>query len=348
MHYAHMHSSTFDPRLLVDPSDREHKLWLAMRLAYDNYREASEALDAVSSRGPIAISCRDRIHGIESLAVRQRIEFEKYIEKRMEYSEFVRDQSNFGAVHSIVQTAAQTSTASNQRKDRRGLSLGGITPRIAVAAALLCMTVVILHEHRRIHDLDAAVRDEANAHSPSRQLSASQLSASGKPNQLASRKVVTAPVVYSKSENRRVLQPDSRITHHIPRTKRTKVSAAVVRMHGEPIRSSKSEGRSYYWFTLAPSTQFKQVGTVSLSLRKDPKPRYFDLCLMVEDSKVEKKRVKLDVPIWIGAADRLQSVAVVVTRIEKNYVQGYLSEPSGKRPVTTATDQARQRIRRRS
>jgi hypothetical protein len=45
--------------------------------------------------------------------------------------------------------------------------------------------------------------------------------------------------------------------------------------------------------------------------------------------------VKLDVPIWINAADRLQSVAVVVTRIEKHYVQGYLSEPSRRRPVTT-------------
>ena len=119
-------------------------------------------------------------------------------------------------------------------------------------------------------------------------------------------------------------------------------------MYEEPIRSPKSEGRSYYWFTLMPSTHFKQVGTVGLSLRKDPKRRYFDLCLTFENSKVEKKHVKLDVPIWINAAERLQSVAVVLTRIQKNYVQGYLSEPSHRRPVTTATDQTRQRIHRRS
>ena len=74
-----------------------------MRSAYDNYREASEALDAVASLGPIAISCRDRTRGIESLAVKQRIEFEKYIEKRMEYSEFVRDRRNSGALHFSVQ-----------------------------------------------------------------------------------------------------------------------------------------------------------------------------------------------------------------------------------------------------
>lgn len=332
-----------------------------MRSAYDNYREVSEALDAVSSRGPIAISCRDRIRGIESLASRQRIEFEKYIEKRMEYSEFVRDRSNFGAMHCIVQTTADDSTASNRRNDRRGLSLGGVTAKIAVGAALLCMTVLILHEYRRIHDLDAALRHETSAavndsrddrHSPP-----GQLSASSKPHQLASRKVVRAAVaslgphpksVYRNAGKRRVVQPDHRITNDTPRTRRADVATAVVRTYEEPIRSPKSEGRRYYWFTLMPSAHFKQVGTVSLSLRKDPKRRYFDLCLTVENSKVEKKRVKLDVPIWINAADRLQSVAVVVTRIEKNYVQGYLSEPSRRRPVRTATDQTRERIHRRS
>ena len=87
-----------------------------MRSAYDNYREVSETLDAVASRGPIAISCRDRIRGIESLAAKQRIEFEKYIEKRMEYSEFVRDRSNLGAMHFIFQRTADDSTASNQRQ----------------------------------------------------------------------------------------------------------------------------------------------------------------------------------------------------------------------------------------
>jgi hypothetical protein len=59
---------------------------------------------------------------------------------------------------------------------------------------------------------------------------------------------------------------------------------------------------------------------------------------MVGKSRVEKKPVKLAVPIWINAADRLQSVAVVVTRIGKNHVQGYLSEPIHRRPLTTATD----------
>ena len=46
-----------------------------MRSAYDDYKDASETLDAVASRRPIAISSQDRICGMEGLAAKQRIEF---------------------------------------------------------------------------------------------------------------------------------------------------------------------------------------------------------------------------------------------------------------------------------
>jgi hypothetical protein len=318
--YAHMHSSTLDPRPIVDRRDREHELWLAMRSAYDDYQEASEALDAVASRGPISISCRDRVHGIESLAAKQRIVFEKYIEKRLEYSEFVRNRSDLDVLHL---------GAPNQRQDLRGSWLGGTTSRIAVGAALIGIAVFILHEQGRIRHLDVA-RDDASTHSRDDHHSLSLQS------QLASREAVktaATPRAHPKS----VVQAQNRIAKDTGRSRRTEIATAAVRMYDEPIRPPKSEGRSYDWFTLTPSTKFKQVGPVGLSLRKDPKQGYFDLCLMVANSKV-KKRVKLDAPIWINATDRLQSIAVVVTRIEKNSVRGYLSEPSQRRAVTTARD----------
>ena len=348
--YAHMHSSTSDSRLLVDRHDSEHELWLAMRAAYDSYRHSSDMLDAVASRGPIAISSRDRIGEIESLAVKQRIEFERYIEKRIQYSEFVRDRSNLAAKHVSFQRTADDSTARNYRQVRRGLWLGDMSSGIAVGVALLCITFFILREQWRIDDLDVASAETSatlnqtrdDLHSMSRQLSASSM-----PNQLASRKVVSATesrrhhtnsAYGSATEKRAVVQPWDRVMKGTSGSRRTGVATAVARKYEEPIRSPKSRGRSYYWFILTPSTQFKQVGTVRLSLRKDPKQRHFELRLMVRNSKVEKKHVKLDVPVWITAADRLQSVVLVVTRIEKNYIQGYISEPSHRRPETTATD----------
>ena len=340
-----------------------------MRSAYDNYRDASETLDAAASRVPISISSPERVRGIETLAAKQRVEFERYIEKRMQYSEFVRDRSNLKA-HASVQRTASNSTAPKQRQDEPPVWLGRMICRIAVGAALLCTTAFILREQKRIHDLDVA-RDEMSAtlnhtrddlHSLSRQLSALNV-----PHQLASRKAVKAAaasvrpqrnsVYKSPARNRAVAHPRNRVptalsrqqASYVPGSRRAEVATPVARNYEEPIGSAKSGGRSFYRFTLTPSTQFKQVGAVRLSLRKvDPKQKYFDLCLLLENSKVEKKHVKLYVPVRINLADRLQTVTVVATRIEKNYVQGYLSEPNNKRPEITASNQARQRVRRGS
>jgi len=351
----------------ADRRDREHQLWLAMRLAYDNYRDASETLAAAASRSPISISSPERALGIETLAAKERIEFERYIEKRIQYSEFVRDRSNSSAIHFSVDSTASDSTAPKQRHDESALSLGRITARIALGAALLCTTGFILSEQKRIHDLDVA-RDEMSAtlnHTrDDLRLLSRQLSVL---NPLASREAVDAAaasvrgqrnsVYKTAARNQTVLQPLNRIPTGLPGqeapyvrgSRRAKAAPPVVRNYEEPIGSAKSKARSYYRFTLTPSTQFKQVGTVRLSLRKvDPKQKYLDLCLLVENFKVEKKHMKLNVPVWINLADRLQDVAVVVTRIGKNYVQGYLTEPSNMRPEITASNQARQRVPRRS
>ena len=341
-----------------------------MRLAYDNYRDASETLDAAASRAPISISSPERARGIETLAAKERIEFERYIETRLQYSEFVRDRNNSTAMHSSVQRTANDPTAPKQRQDEPALWLGRRTSRIALVAALLCTTAFILREQKRIHDLDVA-RDEMSAtlnhtrddlHSLSRQLSALNM-----PHHLASRKAIKAAaasvrpqrnsVYKSAARNRVVVQPRNRIpaalsiqqAPYVPGSRRAGVATPVAGNYEVPIGSAKSGRRSYYRFTLTPSTQFKQVGTVGLSLRKvDLKQKYFDLCLLVENSKVEKKHVKLNVPVWINLADGFQPAAVVATRIGQNYVQGYLTESSNKRPEITASNQARQRVRRRS
>ena len=323
-----------------------------MRSAYDDYRDASETLDAVASRRPIAISSQDRICGMESLAAKQRIEFEKYIEKRLQYSECVRDRSILAALRLNFQGAADNSSVPKQHQGGRRLRLGSMTSKIAVGAALLCIALFALREQRQIHDLDVA-RNETSAtlnhtgddhRSLSRQLGASRML-----NQLASRKVVRVAAVSLRPHpntahrsatagERAVVQPWNRMPTDTSGSRRGEVATAVSRQYEELIRSPKSGGRSYYWFTLTPSTQFKQVGTVGLLLRKDPKHRYFDLRLMFENSNVEKKHVKLEVPVWINAEGRLQSVVLVLTRIQRNYVQGYLSESSHRRPETTATD----------
>ena len=100
-----------------------------------------------------------------------------------------------------------------------------MTSRIAVGAALLCMTVFILHEQRRIHELDVA-RNETSAtvdhsredhHSLSR--AAERIKASptnwrlGKLSEQQPHLFALIPnLCYRNAGNRPVVQPDSRIT----------------------------------------------------------------------------------------------------------------------------------------
>jgi len=68
-----------------------------------------------------------------------------------------------------------------------------------------------------------------------------------------------------------------------------------------------------------------------LSLRKaDTKHKSFDMEMIVDDNQLTKKKVNLYEPIWIHTENESQPVQVVVNRIEKDLVHGYVSAPKFK------------------
>lgn len=67
---------------------------------------------------------------------------------------------------------------------------------------------------------------------------------------------------------------------------------------------------------------------MSLSLRKaDTKHQRFDLNLIVDDAQLSKKSVNLYEPIWIHRADDPQPIQIVINKIEKDHIHGYVSSP---------------------
>ncbi len=52
--------------------------------------------------------------------------------------------------------------------------------------------------------------------------------------------------------------------------------------------------------------------------------------MIVDDNQLTKKRVNLYEPIWIHTENESQPVQVVVNRVEKNLVHGYVSAPKYK------------------
>ncbi len=109
---------------------------------------------------------------------------------------------------------------------------------------------------------------------------------------------------------------------------RDELNGSIAKTHEELVALAKRGERSYFEFDLTKSKQFQRVGPLTLSLRKaDTKHKSYDLEMIVDDNQLTKKKVNLYEPIWIHAENEAQPVQVVVNRIEKNLVHGYVSAP---------------------
>jgi CHASE3 domain sensor protein len=121
---------------------------------------------------------------------------------------------------------------------------------------------------------------------------------------------------------------------------RDELNGSIARTHEELVALAKRGERSYFEFELTKSKEFQRFGPVPLSLRKtDTKHNSFDIALIVDDNQLMKKKVNLYEPIWIHTENESQPVQVVVNRITKNVVHGYVSAPKYK-PSELATTSA--------
>jgi hypothetical protein len=108
---------------------------------------------------------------------------------------------------------------------------------------------------------------------------------------------------------------------------RDQLNGSIARNHDELVLLQKKGERNYYEFDIAKSKEFQRTGPVSLQLRKaDTKRNRFDLAIMVNDAKVEKKNVNLYEPVLIYLPTERQPLELVVNQVAKNDIKGYVSE----------------------
>lgn len=106
------------------------------------------------------------------------------------------------------------------------------------------------------------------------------------------------------------------------------LNGSIAKTHEELVVLQKRGERNYFEFDLTKSKQFQRFGPLTLSLRRtDAKHMNFDLSMVVDDNQLSKKRVNLFEPIWIHTENESQPVQVVVNKISKNSVHGYISAP---------------------
>jgi uncharacterized coiled-coil protein SlyX len=118
---------------------------------------------------------------------------------------------------------------------------------------------------------------------------------------------------------------------------RDDLNGSIAKTHDELVALEKRGERSYFEFDLSKSKQFQRVGPLTLSLRKaDTKHKSYDVAMIVDDNELQKKKVNLYEPIWIHTESDSQPVQIIVNRIDKDTVHGYISAPKYKPSELTA------------
>ena len=112
---------------------------------------------------------------------------------------------------------------------------------------------------------------------------------------------------------------------------RDELNGSIAKTHEELVALAKRGERSYFEFDLTKSKEFQRVGPLTLALRRtDTKHKNFNLDMIVDDNRLTKKNVNLYEPIWIHTENDAQPVQVVVNKVQKNLVHGYVSAPKYK------------------
>ncbi len=118
---------------------------------------------------------------------------------------------------------------------------------------------------------------------------------------------------------------------------RDELSGSIARTHDDVVALQKRGESDYFEFTLDKSKQFHRVGPVSVLLRKaNVKHKSYDITLLVDDIQLQKKSVNLFEPVWVNLADRSRPLELVVNKIDKDHIQGYVSEPKYKQSDLSA------------
>ena len=115
--------------------------------------------------------------------------------------------------------------------------------------------------------------------------------------------------------------------------------SSLIARNGEELEILKHKGdRNYYEFTLVKGLK-KQVGTVSMELKRaDSKKSKYTITVYSDDKAYEKKDKSLNEPLQFYSGKVPMLFEIVVNNVSaKNTVTGYLSSPKGvQEPATVA------------
>jgi hypothetical protein len=111
----------------------------------------------------------------------------------------------------------------------------------------------------------------------------------------------------------------------------------IARNHDEIEQLRRIGEREYYEFKLNGKGQRSKVGSLSMELRDtDTKKNQFTVALFVDDMRLEKKNRSVDEPIYFYMRGSRAPSELVINKVSKNQITGYLSMPKAAPETPTA------------
>jgi outer membrane murein-binding lipoprotein Lpp len=109
------------------------------------------------------------------------------------------------------------------------------------------------------------------------------------------------------------------------------VREQIAHNSGELAELRKRGERNYVEFDIRKSKNTERIGDIQVQLKKaDTKRQKYDVLLLVDDSKIEKKERTANEPVtFLVGRDRLR-YELVVNYVDKDRIRGYMSTPKDK------------------
>jgi hypothetical protein len=113
------------------------------------------------------------------------------------------------------------------------------------------------------------------------------------------------------------------------------LTGAIARTHDELVALAHKTDRDYFEFNITKKGSQQKVGTVMIQLeRTNPKKNQFTVNLYADDKRIERRDQAMNSPVYFYLQGASSALELVVNKLGKDSVAGYVSTPKGFFPST--------------
>jgi hypothetical protein len=110
----------------------------------------------------------------------------------------------------------------------------------------------------------------------------------------------------------------------------------IARTHDELVALAHRTDRDYFEFNLPRKKAQQKLGTVTVQLEKtDPKKNVFSVFLFFDDKRTERSNKAINEPLYFYVQGASSALELVVNKLGRDTISGYMSTPKGFFPNTT-------------